>query len=98
MAFCAFMAATILQPLRCVAANVFSENFDDTPAIDRWIADRGIWEIGVPTGGPKAAHSGSNVLATILPVKYTDDRAGRAEDPALVVPAAGVNPRLRFRH
>jgi hypothetical protein len=98
MAFYGFLAAMLFQPVRCIAAEVFREDFEDAQAGDRWIADRGVWEIGVPTSGPNAAHSGSNVLATILSGNYTDDISSRVEGPSFVVPAAGENPRLRFWH
>ena len=77
---------------------VFPEGFEDAAAGDRWLADYGVWEIGVPTSGPGSAHGGSNCLATILSGNYTDDRRSRVVSPAFVVPEAGQNPRLRFWH
>ena len=62
------------------------------------VADYGVWEIGVPTSGPGSAHGGTNCLATILSGNYTDDRSSRVVSPAFAVPAAGLNPRLRFWH
>ena len=76
----------------------FPDSFEDTNAPNRWNADYGVWEIGVPTSGPGSAHSGSNCLATILSGNYTDDRYSRASSQPIVVPAANLNPRLRFWH
>jgi hypothetical protein len=82
------------------------ETFEDAAAPDRWIADRGVWEIGVPTNpnGPapnaqgSRAHQGIGVLATLLAGNYTDDRSSRVSSSSFVVPAADQNPRLRFWH
>ena len=80
------------------------ETFEDAAAPDRWVAENGVWEIGVPTSGPPAntqdnrAHEGNNVLATILSGNYTDDRSGRIVGPAFTVATADQNPRLRFWH
>ena len=76
----------------------FPDSVEDTGAPNRWTADFGIWEIGVPTSGPGGAHSGSNCLATILSGNYTDDRTSRVSSQPFVVPSAGLNPRLRFWH
>ncbi len=74
------------------------DSFEDAAASDRWSANFGIWEIGVPTSGPGSAHSGSNCLATILSGSYTDDRESRVSSQTFVVPTADLNPRLRFWH
>jgi hypothetical protein len=82
------------------------ELFEDIGAQDRWVADLGIWEVGVPTNtnGPapnaqgNRAHQGAGVLATILSGNYTDDRASRIRSRPFLVPAAGQNPKLRFWH
>src|ERR1017187_9510436 len=76
----------------------FPETFEDTNAPNRWSADHGVWEIGVPTSGPVHAHNGSNCLATILAGNYTDDRNSRVSSQPFVVPAANLSPRLRFWH
>ena len=78
------------------------DSFEDVAASDRWNADFGVWEIGVPTNGPptnslgRRAHQGTNVAATILDGAYTDDRDSRLFSQPIVVP--NVNPRLRFWH
>jgi hypothetical protein len=80
------------------APAVFPEGFEDAAASDRWIANYGVWEIGTPTSGPGGAHSGSGCLATILSGNYTDDRNSRMVSAEFQVPAAELNPRLRFWH
>ena len=80
-----------------------ADSFEDALALDRWVADFGVWEIGVPTSGPpivnsNRTHSGSNCLATILSGNYTDDRTSRISSQPLLVPAEGMNPRLRLWH
>ncbi|MCL4787210.1 MAG: hypothetical protein KJ070_10510 [Verrucomicrobia bacterium] len=60
--------------------------------------DYAIWEIGVPTTGPGPAHAGTNCAATVLNGNYPEDRDSRLVSPALVVPSANSNPRLRFWH
>ncbi|MCW5553223.1 MAG: hypothetical protein KIS67_13820 [Verrucomicrobiae bacterium] len=60
--------------------------------------DFAIWEIGVTTTGPGAAHAGTNVAATVLNGNYPEDRDSRLVSPPFVVPPAILNPRLRFWH
>lgn len=57
-----------------------------------------IWEIGAPTSGPGAAHSGVNCAATVLGGDYFDNRTSRLVGPPIQIPAAAENPRLRFWH
>ena len=75
-----------------------TDGFEDSDAPNRWSADYGIWEIGVPTSGPGSAYDGSNCLATILTGNYTDDRISRVSSQPFVVPSASLFPRLRFYH
>jgi hypothetical protein len=60
--------------------------------------DWAIWEIGVPTSGPGAAHAGTNCAATVLNGNYAEDRESRLVSQPFVVPPAGLKPRLRFWH
>jgi bacillopeptidase F (M6 metalloprotease family) len=71
-------------------------DFED--GLEDWQVERGVWEVGKPTSGPGAAHSGTNCLATILGGNYPQFTDSRAISPALVVPAAAEHPRLRFWH
>jgi len=69
-----------------------------------WVADFGVWEIGVPTSGPptngngQRAFEGTNCAATILAGDYPEDRSSRLRSPAFTVPPRVCNPRLRFQH
>ena len=87
------------------------ESFDDPAAADRWHVTHGFWEIGAPTSGPGQAWSGTRLAGTVLAgdcpehVKYNsgwgaapDVGESRLVGPAFVVPEAGLEPRLRFRH
>ena len=59
-----------------------------------WYADYGCWEIGVPTSGPSAAHSGTAVAGTILDGDYDDDTYSSLISPKLTINPA--TPVLRF--
>ncbi|OPX36036.1 MAG: hypothetical protein B1H11_08185 [Desulfobacteraceae bacterium 4484_190.1] len=52
--------------------------YEDTfEGIVNWSAENGVWEIGTPTSGPGAAHSGMQCAGTILDGQYpigTDSR------------------------
>lgn len=50
--------------------SLVSEDFEDGGV--NWSKD-GVWEIGVPTNGPAAAVSGTNVAATSLTANYADN-------------------------
>jgi uncharacterized repeat protein (TIGR01451 family) len=63
-----------------------------------WYSDRGIWELGEPTTGPGAAHSGTSCMATVLDGNYPYKPYSRLVSPLLVVPPASENPSLRFWH
>lgn len=101
------LGALLLAALsgRCAETVVWSENFDDATANNRWASDNGVWEIGVPTYGPPAgvngirAHSGPNCAATSLTADYsfnTNSRLFRIS--SFTVPASTSSPRLRFWH
>ncbi len=62
-----------------------AENFE-AGATD-WAMDAGTWQIGKPTSGPGAAHSGTNCAATILAGNYTNNVDSRLITPAFTVPA-----------
>ena len=67
-----------------------------------WSADGGVWEIGRPSSGPKAAHAGQQVAATVLAGDYpdaygaVDGATSRLISPKFIVPPAEQNPRLRL--
>src|SRR6185503_7327187 len=74
------------------------ESFEQTNFWERWCADNGTWEWGMPTSGPGAAHSGPKCVATILDGNYGDSTSSRLVSPAFMVPSVDQNPRLRFWH
>ena len=64
--------------------------------IGDWYAETGIWQVGVPTGGPGAAHSGTKCAGTVLNGIYNDGTSSRLISPAITIPPASQYPRLRF--
>jgi hypothetical protein len=73
-------------------------------SIKDWSAERGTWEVGVPTLGPatnsigRRAFSGTNCAATVLTGNYAEGVDSRLVSPTFTVPPATENPRLRFWH
>ena len=72
------------------------ENFE--LGLGDWFAERGTWQVGVPTSGPGSAHEGANCAATVLAGNYADDTTSRLISPPFIVPAVSQIPRLRFSH
>ncbi len=52
-------------------ATLWSEDFEGDWTAN-WYADAGTWEVGAPTSGPNAAHSGDNCAATVLGGNYSE--------------------------
>src|SRR5208282_5476265 len=65
----------------------FPESFE--AGIGDWAVDFGTWEIGQPTSGPKAAHTGTNCAATVLAGNYANNVDSRLISPPFLVPASG---------
>ena len=63
-----------------------------------WQADRGTWQVGVPTSGPGAAYAGTNCAATVLAGNYPDFVDSRFISAPLTLPPASASPAVRFRH
>ncbi len=64
-----------------------------------WSVDRGTWQVGVPTSGPRAAFSGTNCASlAVTGGDYQANVDSRFISPPLAVPAANQSPRLRFWH
>ena len=66
--------------------------------LGNWNSESGTWEVGNPSSGPGGAYQGLKCAATVLNGNYNDDVQSRLISPVFTVPAAGVNPRLRFWH
>ncbi len=87
--------------LACAAQQqtvVWKEDFESDSVWDRWLPEGGLWEVGTPTAGPKAAFGGLKCAATGLAGNYPSAADARlVRDTPFVVPTASDNPRLHFR-
>ena len=63
----------------------FPEGFEFDPKTTDWAVDGGTWEIGKPTSGPKATHSGTNCAATVLAGNYPNYADTRLISPTFTV-------------
>jgi len=68
------------------AAVVFSEDFES--GAPGWQIDNGVWQIGVPTSGPGAAHQGTSAAATVLAGNYPRNVSSRLISPTIDLPAS----------
>jgi hypothetical protein len=73
-----------------------AESFET--GLGAWSIDHDVWQVGAPTFGPTAAHSGTNCVGTVLNGNYPATADSRLISPELLVPSASDNPRLRFWH
>jgi hypothetical protein len=73
---------------------VFFEDFE--AGLGEWWATNGVWEVGVPTSGPEAAHSGSNLAATVLAGNYPSVNSSLVS-PTLSLPVIEANQELHLR-
>ena len=74
---------------------VFFDNFEG--GLGNWSATNGVWEVGVPTSGPAAAYSGSNVAATVLAGDYPKTTSSLAS-PSIALPTISANEELHLRY
>jgi subtilisin family serine protease len=58
----------------------------------------GVWEWGAPTSGPGAAHSGTNVWATVLAGNYPSSANAMLTTPAITLAASKPYAILTFWH
>ena len=61
-----------------------------------WSVNNGLWTVGTPTVGPKAAYAGTNCAATGLTGNVGTWQYSTLFSPVFVVPAATNYPRLRW--
>lgn len=85
----------VTGPFTTLVPNI-TESFENGQG--DWNVDTGVWQVGAPTSGPNAVHSGTNCLATVLAGNYPDDQTSRFISPPFIVPAIGQNPRLKYWH
>ena len=76
--------------------NLYSEGFEF--GWDGWSADNGVWQVGVPTGGPGNAHSGTNCAGTVLAgTGIPDYTSSRLVSPAVALSTLGSGQQLQVR-
>lgn len=77
---------------------LWSEDFEGDWT-QNWYVDNGVWEVGLPVGGPDSAYGGQNCAATILDDNYPANAETRLiRYTEFTVPDESENPRLRFWH
>jgi len=76
----------------------FDSPQDFESSMGDWSAQNGVWQWGVPSGdsGPTNAHSGSQVMGTILSGDYPNGADSRLVSPEFRVPAAEQAPRFVY--
>jgi len=63
----------------------FSNPEDFELGIGNWNTDNGLWEVGIPTLGPSATHSGQNCAATVLGGNYQPYANTRLISPKIML-------------
>lgn len=65
--------------------------------IGDWSADNGLWQVGTPTAGPQAAHTGQFCAGTVLDGNYFESANTRLISPEITLtPLDGQTPDLFF--
>jgi bacillopeptidase F (M6 metalloprotease family) len=70
--------------------------FDFDQGMGDWAAHNGAWEVGAPTSGPGAAHSGSSVAGTVLAGDYPNTTSSLVS-PTIELPAIGTEQEIHLR-
>jgi hypothetical protein len=70
----------------------FPESFEQGQG--DWSVTMGTWQVGKPTSGPGAAHTGTNCAATVLAGNFPNYANSQLVSPPFQVPAN--SPQLRF--
>ena len=65
--------------------------------IGDWCVDNGLWEVGTPSAGPDATHSGSSCVGTVLGGNYAVLANTRLISPYIDVPTPALLERVRLR-
>jgi len=63
-----------------------------------WYVERGAWEIGTPTVGPRSCYSPPYCAGTVLKGNYHDNSSTRLICPTFKMPSQTDRPSLRFIH
>ena len=76
----------------------FTEDFESGGT--GWSVDNGVWEIGTPTSGPSACHSGSQCAGTVLDGNYPAYGESRLVGAGVQLPSVteGEEIHLRFQN
>ncbi|MGC2063750.1 MAG: hypothetical protein WA610_12290, partial [Thermodesulfovibrionales bacterium] len=94
-----FLAVLVFQGEVPANAATVVYSYDFESCSPNWAADNGVWECGAPISGPAGAHSGSNVMATVLSGDYPDFTDSRLISPSTILPSIDIsaNEELRLR-
>ena len=70
-----------------------------SPPVLDWIAENGIWEVGVPRGTSHPAHALTGIAATVLNGSYPQSENARLISPKIdITDESSTRPKLKFRH
>jgi VWFA-related protein len=64
---------------------------------DDWGADRGVWQVGVPTAGPGACYEGTQCAGTELDGNYGPDTDSRLITPSMLLPTVTGPEEIHLR-
>ncbi|HFA48719.1 MAG TPA: hypothetical protein ENJ95_06860 [Bacteroidetes bacterium] len=75
---------------------IFFEDFES--GIGNWYADNGLWDAGIATVGPQAAHSEENVAGTVLDGNFHHNANTRIISQSISLPSllSGEKIQLKF--
>jgi len=77
----------------------FTNPEDFEKGVGEWNTENGLWEVGIPTIGPSAVHSGQNCAGTILGKDYTYYDSTRLISSEIIIDSlVGFIPELFFWH
>ena len=61
-----------------------------------WYADRGVWQVGMPTSGPEGCAEGTQCAGTILDGNYPNYTDSRLVSPTLILPALSGSAEIHL--
>lgn len=76
------------------ASVLFADDFEG--GLGPWSVDNGMWEVGAPTSGPNACHSGAQCAATVLAGSYPFSESSLVS-PTVTLPSVGANKEIHLR-
>jgi hypothetical protein len=87
-----FLLGIAIQPVR---AAVFQDDFE--AGWGNWHVDNGIWDIGTPSAGPEACHSGVKCAGTILDGNYLPNTDSRLISPSIRLSEVSGDEEIHLR-